>query len=267
MFSPYYAWANRKSPADPAQHCAMNMVLYQPQGGYWAMTERGAGHLMRKADQFTLGPSTLRWDGHGLEAEISEICAPMPRRLRGHFRLTPGPLQSQPFDLDAAGRHRWQPLAPCARIEVKFDQPDLSWSGAAYFDTNDGDRPLAQDFSSWHWSRGGNKILYDVKRRDGTSHALSLCMATDGTAHHFTPPPPRDLPRTKWRVARQIRADEGAPVSVIKTLEDAPFYARSLISTSLRGERVTCVQESLDLDRFTKPWVQMMLPFRMPRRG
>ncbi len=245
----------------------MNMVLYQPQGGYWAMTERGAGRLVRSAHHLSIGPSALHWDGDRLKAEISEICAPLPRRLRGRFTLTPDALQGERFVLDSAGRHRWRPIAPRARIEIKFDHPDLSWSGDAYFDTNDGDRPLAQDFSSWHWARGGDKILYDVQRRDGSAHGLALRMAADGTAQHFAPPPLRNLPRSFWRVARQIRADDGTPVKLERTLEDAPFYARSLVAASIHGERVTCVQESLNLDRFTKPWVQMMLPFRMPRRG
>ena len=51
-----------------------------------------------------------------------------------------------------------------------------------------------------------------------------------------------------------------------QTLEDAPFYARSVIATRLRGEDVTAVHESLSLDRFRAPWVQAMLPFRIPRR-
>ena len=52
---------------------------------------------------------------------------------------------------------------------------------------------------------------------------------------------------------------------VLKTLEDAPFYARSVISAKLLGEPVTLMHESLSLDRFKMPIVQAMLPFRMPR--
>ena len=81
--------------------------------------------------------------------------------------------------LDSAGRHRWCPIAPCARVEVAMDRPALSWSGPAYFDTNNGDRPLEADFIRWDWSRmrlpGGTGILYDVRaagRAPGTGNAL-----------------------------------------------------------------------------------------------
>ena len=53
---------------------------------------------------------------------------------------------------------------------------------------------------------------------------------------------------------------------VRQTLEDTPFYSRSVIETGLFGEQVTAVHESLSLDRFQAPWVQAMLPFRIPRR-
>ena len=54
--------------------------------------------------------------------------------------------------------------------------------------------------------------------------------------------------------------------SVLSTWEDAPFYARSALETTLFGERVEAVHESLSLTRFVSPIVQWMLPFRMPRR-
>jgi carotenoid 1,2-hydratase len=54
-------------------------------------------------------------------------------------------------------------------------------------------------------------------------------------------------------------------VRIVKTLESAPFYARSLISTRMQGQRAFAVHESLSLGRFRSAWVQAMLPFRMPR--
>jgi hypothetical protein len=41
---------------------------------------------------------------------------------------------------------------------------------------------------------------------------------------------------------------------------------RSLLQTRLLGESATAVHESLSLRRFSAPWVQALLPFRMPRR-
>jgi carotenoid 1,2-hydratase len=51
----------------------------------------------------------------------------------------------------------------------------------------------------------------------------------------------------------------------VRTAEDAPFYARSLLDSKLLGEPVSAVHESLSLDRFNARWVQLLLPFRMPR--
>jgi carotenoid 1,2-hydratase len=52
---------------------------------------------------------------------------------------------------------------------------------------------------------------------------------------------------------------------VVQTLEDTPFYVRSLLSSGLLGERVTSVHETLDLPRVVSLPVRLMLPWRMPR--
>jgi carotenoid 1,2-hydratase len=52
----------------------------------------------------------------------------------------------------------------------------------------------------------------------------------------------------------------------VRTFEDTPFYARSLLAATLDGETVQPVHESLSLRRFRNPLVRLMLPFRMPRR-
>jgi carotenoid 1,2-hydratase len=265
VFSPYYAWANAKAPADAENFCAMNVALYGRRKA-WAMTERGRGALRRGADFIEIGPSGLRWDG-ALSARISEITVPIPGRLRGRFTLRPQALQKRVFTLDAAGRHRWRPIAPAARIEVEFSHPRISWSGLAYFDSNEGDAPLAADFESWHWSRGvgAPHVMYDVARRDGTRLGLALAVGADGTATAFEAPPVVRLPRTMWGVERLTRG-EGAP-RILQTLEDAPFYARSRIATRVDGVDAEAIHESLDLRRFSAGWVRMLRPFRMPRVG
>jgi carotenoid 1,2-hydratase len=50
-------------------------------------------------------------------------------------------------------------------------------------------------------------------------------------------------------------------------LEDTPFYARSNVAGRLLGENILAFHESLDLDRFDSRWVEVLLPFRMPRRA
>jgi carotenoid 1,2-hydratase len=51
----------------------------------------------------------------------------------------------------------------------------------------------------------------------------------------------------------------------VQTLEDTPFYARSLVNMMYEGKSVTAVHESLSMTRFRQSWVHMLLPFRMPR--
>jgi carotenoid 1,2-hydratase len=268
VFSPYYAWA--KHPAAPENHCAMNIVLYQPRGGHWAMTERGSGALRRNADVLEIGPSCLWWENGVLTADISEITFPKLRRLRGKFTLTPAAIQPETFALDSGGRHFWRPIAPCARIDVEFEKPGICWSGEAYFDSNWGAAPLSQDFVTWEWSRAattdGATVIYDVKRRDGTALGLALNIGRDGKAERFDAPAAQSLPGTAWGIARSARADAGYKPRVVKTLESAPFYARSVVETQMGGRAMMAMHESLSLDRFGTNWVKWMLPFRMPRR-
>jgi carotenoid 1,2-hydratase len=75
------------------------------------------------------------------------------------------------------------------------------------------------------------------------------------------------LTTTGWRIRRETRADAGGAATIVRTLEDTPFYARTLVSTQLLGVPVTAVHESLDLNRFASRWVQTLLPFRMPRHA
>ena len=274
MFSPYYARVRGRTArgeADAMDHCAFNVALYGDAGKRWAMTERGARHVERHAEVLRVGPSAMHWDGETLTLTIDEVTVPWPSRLRGTVRLHPAALMTQPYALDAAGRHRWQPIAPCARVEVELESPALRWSGAGYLDTNQGDVPLERDFLRWDWSRAAlaghrTAALYDVARRDGTPLSLALAFGADGSVQPFEPPPRAKLGAGLWRVERGTRSDAGTAARVEQTLEDAPFYARSVVSATLLGQPVKAVHESLSLERFSAPWVRMLLPFRMPRR-
>ena len=275
MFSPYYAWARQSAPggaADPLNHCSINVALYGDGPNRWTMTERGRGHVARGVDFFTVGPSGLRWDGGTLTIDISEVAAPLPQRVAGQVRVTPRAITAQEFAIDHQDRHHWWPIAPTADVAVAFDKPALNWTGTGYLDRNRGDEPLEAGFQEWDWSRaplpsGGTAITYDTFRRDGSDHALALIVREDGAVERFDGPPLTDLHATPiWRVRRKSRADTGHRPSVSKTLEDTPFYARSVVRTQVLGTPVTAVHESLSLTRFRMPIVQLMLPFRMPRR-
>jgi carotenoid 1,2-hydratase len=126
VFSPWYAWARRRpGGADPMEHCAINVALYGERGR-WAMTERPAAAVERGPDHLRIGPSALHWDGDSLLVSVKEVAAPVPKRLRGEIRLRPAAaINGRGFILDPAGRHRWQPIAPAARVEVAMEQPAL----------------------------------------------------------------------------------------------------------------------------------------------
>ena len=234
------------------------------------MTERGRRSLHRSDNHLIIGPSALHWDGNSLTIWIEEVTAPIPGRLSGMVRVTPSALTRRSFTLDKGGRHRWSPIAPAARVEVTMARPDLSWSGIGYLDSNEGDRPLERDFLEWDWLRAptddGALILYNAERRIGGHQDLALKIGRDGKVERFDPPPQAALPRTTWGMRPRTRCDAHSQPLLRQRLEDAPFYNRSVIETRLRGERVHAVHESLNLDRFTAPWVQAMLPFRIPRR-
>jgi carotenoid 1,2-hydratase len=240
------------------------VALYGP-GHRFAMTDRGRGALERDARHLRIGPSRLGWDGTAVTLAIEERCFPSGKRIRGTVRLVPGPLNRRRFSLDAAGRHQWQPLSADARVEVELEEPALRWTGRAYLDTNWGAAPLERDFADWDWCRAplreGAAILYDARRRDGTRQRLALRFRPDGRVDDMPVPEDTRLPRTRWGIRRATQGE----AQVERTLEDTPFYARSVLRTHLDGEDALAVHESLDLDRFAALPIQLMLPFRVPR--
>ena len=266
VFSPYYAWSGRHAPLD---HVALNVAVYGGAGKRWALTERRRTSLEQSAERLRIGPSGVRWDGTSLVVDIDEKGAPIPLPIRGRVRLTPAALTDRAFTLDPAGRHRWWPIAPCARIEVELEKPARSWSGVGYLDMNQGTAPLEADFAGWHWSRlhlgGDSMIFYDATFRDGDGRVLALACHPDGRIEDVEAPPRVELPTTGWRVRRAAR--DGVPdrVRVRATYEDTPFYARSLVTSGYGDRDGLAMHESLDLDRFAKSWVRVLLPFRMPR--
>jgi carotenoid 1,2-hydratase len=246
-------------------------VLQQGRRQHWSMTERGESALRRDADRLALGGSSVSWQDGCLRFALDEGTFPRPGRIRGEVCFTPQGSGAGEHALDDAGRHHWLPLAPRGRVEVNLTAPRLSFRGSGYFDHNRGSEPLERAFRSWSWSRWtgprGTLLHYDVCRRSAPPLALRLRLRADGACESLPPQPQQPLPKSLWRIARTAPADLGFSPCVLQTLVDAPFYARSLLESTLDGHRVTGIHESLSLDRFASRWVQALLPFRMPRRG
>jgi carotenoid 1,2-hydratase len=238
----------------------------------WTMTERGARHVERLARSFTVGPSSLHWDGSSLRLDLHELGVPLPQRVDGSVRVWPQALTSFNAPLDDAGCHRWGPIAPCSRVEVNLQHPALRWQGHGYLDSNEGDEPIDRPFTEWDWSRGllgdgSTAVIYDVRQKTGADRLITQRFHPDGRSEAFEAPPRAELPRTAWRIGRTMRSDVGSPPRLLQTLEDTPFYVRSVLESGLFGERVTSVHETLNVPRLVSLPVRLMLPWRMPRRG
>lgn len=272
-FSPYYfaARAAGGGVANPLAHSAVNVALYTPGRDSWVLTERAERALHRSGEQLSLGASTLRWAGSALEVDFDERTAPLGARLAGTVRLHPCGRGGDLEALDAAGRHRWQPIAPSARAEVDIRLPSrLRFAGTAYLDANVGHEPLEDAFVAWTWLRVASgrdaAVTYDVQRRDGTRLVVTRGFEHGGRVVSGFPVEAVAAPPTRlWRVPRVIHGDAGAAPRITRTLEDTPFYARSLVETRILGRRCEGTHEVVSLDRFRSRAVQLMLRFRMRR--
>ncbi len=266
VFSPYYYWAGRR---DPANHVAINVGLYAPGRKRWTMTERGRNSLAVEERAIRVGPSSMEWTPECLTVRLNEKIFPTRAPIRGVIRLFPKALFNTAYSLDAAARHRWEPIAPIARVEVELEAPSMRWSGHGYFDCNSGDEPLEAAFSTWDWSRAALKdaatVLYDVRDHGGGERPLSLRFNADGSVTPFEATSRAAFSNTFWGIERASRTDDPATATVVQTLEDTPFYARSVLRSRVCGEMATSVHESLSLKKFDTTRVKLMLPFRMPR--
>jgi carotenoid 1,2-hydratase len=271
VFSPYYYWALQKNPAaSPEDHCAINVALYGRGIRRWTMTERGQRHVSRDSRNFQVGPSHLRWTGAHLEIQINEWSAPIPRPVRGVIRVIPNRLFAFTTALDDGHLHHWGPLAPSARVEVALESPKCSWQGHAYLDSNEGASPIADGFTEWDWSRanlsdGSVAVLYDIRQRQGPDRLLALRFGRDGQVSPFDAPARQSLPMAMWRVGRSVRSESARPARVMQTLEDTPFYVRSVLESGLCGEQVISMHETLNVPRLNTAMTRLMLPWKMPR--
>lgn len=241
----------------------------------WVMAEYDRRRLSRDARTLTVGSTQLRRTGAGLELDVLEQSSPFPRpfprRVEGTIRFEGEAGAGAPLLLDERGAHQWWPVAPRGRVDVRFDELGVRFSGEAYHDSNRGSEPLGAAFRSWSWGRFHGRrstlISYDASLSTGGETSLLLGLSggrfapidVHTTAH-------RSLLPTAWGLSHRVRADRGAPApSRRRTLLDAPFYARHVVDTTLAGERVTGITEALSLERFASPWVRFLLPFRMRR--
>ena len=270
VFSPFYfAERQRLGQADPMDFCAFNIGIYHKKQRVWGFTEWPRSHVRRSARSLAFGPNRLERDDDRVEIEVNETPLSGADRIEGRITVHLEHPASGTFHLDENRKHRWYPIAPSSRITVKLKHPDLRFRGHAYHDANEGDEPLEAAVRRWHWSRhrlgDDTVVFYDGSRIDDSPFSLALRFSAAG-ATPIDPAPLTPLSATRgWFCPRATRSDKGGKVAIINTMENSPFYARTLLETSLFGHSVRGIHESLSLDRFVTKWMQWMLPFRIRR--
>lgn len=264
VFSPFYKRAADRGPADPMNYCAINVALYSKRHARWVMTECRPDQIERAATQFRVSGTTLNVENDTLTIDVDELAAPIPQRVRGRVTVQLNTRTGGEFALDSRNRHHWWPVSPAASVEVSFNQPQLKWSGHGYVDSNRGSEPLHEGFDDWHWSRthlgDRTQLTYRSTDRTGTTSALGLSIDASGKLTEADLPDASKLPSSPiWRAPRSsfLSGDN----RVIQTLEDTPFYARSIIANDQDGAHT--MHESLSLKRFRAAWVTTLIPFRM----
>ncbi len=248
----------------------MNAVVYQGGRSRWAFTEPAPATVERRPHVFALSGSVLERTSDTLTFTLDERSAPWGTRVRGTVRIELHAGSPESFALDGAGEHRWWPVGALGRAQVELSAPALRFEGSAYHDCNYGRAPLESAFERWSWSRTDLHdqvgIVYDVVERDGTTTEMGLRIDRTGGVHPFHAEFPTLLPRGAWGMSRPTRTASAEPATLVQSLEDTPFYTRSVVRSRFDERTVHAVHESVSLDRFTQPWVQSLLPFRM-RRG
>lgn len=264
VFSPAYFRSRRaRLDADPEAHCGFHVVVHG-RANAWALSEWRGRDVVRERDNLVIGRSRIARDADGITIDVDERASLWSAAVRGRIRIAPEHGGTSPLALDRDGRHGWWPVAPRARIEVALERPALRFVGRGYHDANAGSEALELAFDGWSWSRLTDEertiVVYDVHGR----HELApIGLAFDRTGTSAVEGlVARELGSTRWRLARSTRVESGARVEIVRTLVDAPFYARSLIETT-DARAMVGVHEVVDLRRFVRPATQWMLPFRI----
>ncbi len=266
-FSPWYARARAAGEASPLAHAAMNVCLYAPGARRWALTERAIAPSALAATSMTIGASTIGWEGDALVVALDERTSPGGESIRGRLVFEPSSCAARaPISLDGAGDHAWWPVAPRGRFSLELIEPRLGFSGSGYHDVNAGRVALESSFARWSWSRAPMSrdralLAYDVVDRAGSARRRAW-VAGAGGLEAVEVPSMALAPSTWFRIRRETRGEDAR---VSRTLEDTPFYARSLVETRALGERLHAIHEALSLDRFRARWVRALLGYRMAR--
>lgn len=271
-FSPAYAAACRRAPADPLRFCSMNVAVYGRTRSAWAFQEHALDDGARDATGVQMGQSSMRWRGDALVVEVNERTTPLgprflQRELRGTLVVHPEALTGRELSIDPDGEHRWWPVAPLARVSVDFPDLGVRFSGHGYHDANAAPVSLESTFEHWSWSRARLPdcavMTYDVSCVSGAQRSRSFKVTRRGELTDFDEPWRTPLGRSLWGLPRHAPADAGVSARIHRSLEDGPFYARTLVETRLEGRSVLAMHETLAGHRLRRRIVQRLAAYKM----
>jgi len=275
-FSPDYFRARRRGGglADPLRFGSMHVAVYDRRGqAAWAFHERPIASVDRLPERLRIGHSAIRWEDDRVIVDIDERTTPAPRYnpfrrpLRGRVVIHPQTPPVPGLALDDAGEHLWWPIAPLSRIEVELSEPALRFAGHGYFDANLGDGPLDRDFYDWSWMRariGDTACLtYDVKLASKRTRTHAFRVTRTGEVEPIEDTWRAPLPRAFWGVRRHARVDALQEATIVRPLEDGPFYTRALVEARIGGEPAVAVHETLAAHRLRRRWVRFCTGYKM----
>lgn len=278
-FSPDYARARDRGPADALAYSSMNVAVYDLGAvgrltSAFALEDGPVTEGQRTATGVTIGRSSMEWKDDRLIVHLDErttpIGHPLRRSIRGTVLIHPENRTDLELAIDDRGEHRWWPVAPLARIEVELASPRIRFRGHGYHDANAGDVAIDTAFEQWSWCRGRSEnralLTYDAMSRRGTARTHAFVVRPDGSTEPLAETRSVELARTGWGVRRSTRADAGSTPKLRHSLENGPFYTRSLIDTKLGGERVLAMNETLAARRLRQAWVRFCTGYRMRLR-
>ncbi len=82
-------------------------------------------------------------------------------------------------------------------------------------------------------------VRYEAREPQREPHRLALRFGADGSLTNEAPSPAGHLATTNiWRMPRRMPG-AGDPHKLLKTLEDTPFYARSMIEATIAAPSTT----------------------------
>ncbi len=259
-FSPRYSVESRRG-GRPTAYSAVNFALYHRGSRLaWVLTEYPAAEL-QEPRAVRIGASSLEYTAQGLEVSIRDRTMPQGVPTDAFITLTAECPVGPHLTLKAGEPHFWQPIMARATARVRVPSLGLEFTGAAYHDTNHGEKMLGDGVEAWRWTRShsqeATRIVYETRGASPIEvHATSDAVTVDAQ------PKPRSVEerRSGWglKIPQSLEPFCDGALDAPRVLESSPFYAR----LEAVGPTHHAMGEIADFARFHRPWIRWMASYR-----